>query len=157
MVQNTVGGMNGDVAEHIAHEIGQRDREGIRLRIPQADGQAALGVAVCYENPFPFVNQINAEVDASCCLTGTAFLIDDPDDGCAIHDLPPCCIKRAPTDCSADALMPSFRRYYITTAFVDIVYNLLDICGQRRKLFREPAAFQAHPAHGCAAYTRNPS
>ena len=86
MVKNTFPGRKWHIIEYLAHEIAQRHWQGIRLRLAKADGRTTLGITISNEHLLSFTGEVNTQVDATGRFTGTALLVDNPDNVCFGHD-----------------------------------------------------------------------
>ena len=76
MVKNTFPGRKWHIIEYLAHEIGQRYWQGIRLRMAKTDGRTTLGITISNEHLLSFTDKVNAEIHASGGLTCASLLID---------------------------------------------------------------------------------
>ena len=74
-LQDTLAGLYGLVHEDFPHHVRERDGQGIRLGMAQADGEAGLGVVVDKGDLLSFQGQSHAQVYAACRFTRASFLV----------------------------------------------------------------------------------
>ena len=79
VVQDTLAGSQWLVHQDAAHRVGQGKGQLVRLRVAQADGQAALRVSVDQQHLSSGLCQPDPQVGTSCCLANAAFLVGDGD------------------------------------------------------------------------------
>ena len=79
VVQDTLAGAQRLVHQDTAHRVGQGKGQLVRLRVAQADGQAALRVSVDQQHLSSGLCQPDPQVGTSCCLANAAFLVGDGD------------------------------------------------------------------------------
>ena len=52
----------------------------------KTDGRTTLGITISDEHLLSFTGEVNTQVDATGRFTGTALLVDNPDNVCFGHD-----------------------------------------------------------------------